>query len=46
METDTPKGKRKQTEGSTGVSPDLKKQNTEAPTELLGAIPEIDTPYS
>ena len=44
METDTPKGKRKQVEGSTGVSPDLKKQNTEAPTELLGAIPEIDPP--
>ena len=44
METDTPKGKRKQEEGSSGVSPDLKKHYPETSTESLGAIPEIDPP--
>ena len=41
---ETPKGKRKQAEGSSGVSPDLKKPNTESSAEPLETISEIDPP--
>ena len=41
---ETPKGKRKQDGGSTGVSPDLKKHYAESSTGSLDAISEIDPP--
>ena len=43
-DVETPKGKRKQAEGSSGVSPDLKKPNNESSAEPLETISEIDPP--